>query len=466
MKTNKQEIIILVAILLFALFIRVYGLGTPSLWVDESTSAMASKMIVEKGVPVFDSGLFYGRALFFHYSEAFFLLFGLTDFLVRFISVIFGLLTIILAYLIGREYSKSGGIIASLFMAVFYLEVFYSRQGRFYQLFQLAFFACLYLLYKSKGKPKYIYFSLVAFLIAYDSQIAGIILAPFLIIHILVYNRKYWYLSLIPVIFLIYKFMPAAGLSSLSSEVTANYFGKYVSYTGNMLYLIILFVPGLIWGFMKKKELTLLLLIPAAVMLIGIFSLETFALRYSYFFVFVLVLYSSLLLAFFYDKFGKIMLIAILCVLIIPSNFISPQTGVNILQPVNYNFNDNSAPYTDYKSVPTALINELKSNTTLISYFSSDVEWYIRKPDYVLPFSMNGIGNDQISRNNSKGEVVDRYSGALILNKIPEKPYNLLANAFSVSKLKSEQKAFLGNLTQNCSISYESIDLKVYNCYR
>ena len=46
---------------------------------------------------------------FFHYTMALsFILFGMTDFAARLPSVFFGSLTIILAYLIGKEYSKSG----------------------------------------------------------------------------------------------------------------------------------------------------------------------------------------------------------------------------------------------------------------------------------------------------------------------------------------------------------------------
>jgi mannosyltransferase len=140
-KKNK-EYILLSIILLFGAFIRIYALGQPPLWVDEAISGITAINIIEKGFPVLDSGILYGRAYLFHYLQAFFLLFGQTDFLVRFASVIIGLLTIVLAYFVGKEYSsKSGGIIAALFMAIFYLEVFYSRQARFYQLFQLLFFS-------------------------------------------------------------------------------------------------------------------------------------------------------------------------------------------------------------------------------------------------------------------------------------------------------------------------------------
>ena len=110
MKKTNWEIILISLILVFAFFLRIYNLGTAPLWVDEATSSMASKMIVAKGLPIFDSGLLYNRAYIFQYIQAFFLLFGQTDFLARFASVIFGLLTIVLAYFIGKEYSKSGGI--------------------------------------------------------------------------------------------------------------------------------------------------------------------------------------------------------------------------------------------------------------------------------------------------------------------------------------------------------------------
>ncbi len=478
---KSTEFIILIIILIFALFLRLYALGNSPLWIDEATSSMASKMILEKGVPVFDSGLLYGRASFFHYIEAFFLLFGENDFNARLVSVLFGILTIVFVYFIGREHSKTGGIISALFFSVFYLEVFFSRQARFYQLFQLMFFLCLYLLYKSgetKNKKHEIFYligSLIAFFIALDTQIAGLVLAPFITLHILVYNTKYNKLfAILPLIPLIQKFMPAVGLSSGSAETTINYSDSYYSFANNMHYLLILFIPGIIWSFFKKKKLTLMMIIPSIALLIGVFSLQTFALRYVYFFVFLLLFYSSLLLSFLYEKYGNIMLITIICVLIIPSNLIFPYTYVNVIKPINYNhaYSDFSTPETNYKAVPNEIMNKLKDrNNFLISLFSSDVEWNIRKPDYVIPFSMDGRGEDQISYNKSvngiqTGKVVDIYSGAQILDyeNIPSKPYYVTADSFSVSKLKSPQNENFDNLVNGCEVAYSASDLKIYEC--
>ncbi|MFA5993192.1 MAG: glycosyltransferase family 39 protein [Candidatus Pacearchaeota archaeon] len=479
---KKIGYIILIVILVFAIFLRVYSLSHQSLWVDEAISASASKIILEKGTPVFDSGAFYGRAYVFHYAQAFFLLFGENDFNVRILSVILGLLTVVLAYFVGKEYSKSGGVICALFMSVFYLEVFFSRQARFYQLFQLAFFACLYFLYKSnhsKEKSKktevvYLILSLVAFFIALDSQIAALVLAPFLIGYILIYNKPK-YLAIIPVIPLVWKLIAVLGLSSQSTESVINYATGYLNYVSNLYYLLIFFIPGVIWSFLKKKTFTLLIILPSLVLLAGVFLVQTFALRYGYFFVFPLVVYSSLLLCYLYEKYDKIFLIAIIGVLLIPSNIFFPYTFVNVIKPIDYNHAamDYSSPETNYKIIPMNVLNELKNkNNTLISFFSADVEWYIRKPDLVIPFSMDGRGEDEISYNstdiNNVTKIVDIYSGAPIINysqtsKI-KRPYYVTADSFSYFKLKPGQLASFSNLTANCSLAYSADDLKVFEC--
>ena len=458
-KKINLEYLLLTIILIFGFFLRVYRLGLPPFWIDESISTLASFNILEKGLPIFDSGLLYGRAYLFHYLQAFFLLFGQTDFLARFVSVIFGLLTIFLAYKIGKEYSKSGGIISALFISVFYLEVFFSRQARFYQLFQLMFFTSLYLLYKSKDNPKYLYLSLIALFITINTQIAGLVLTPFFILHILYYSKKWKkYLAILPGVSLLYRFLPTREYASDSTISTISYFRRYAAQTFNILYVLILFVPGVVWAFIKKKRLTFLLVAPSIILLIGVFTLKTFALRYVYFFVFPLVLYSSLLISFLYEKYGKIMLIAIFMLLIIPSNLIFPHTYVNMIKPIDYNYNDFSAPEINLKGLPQELIDNLKSNT-LLCLFSPSVERYIKKPDYVFPFSMTGIGYDTISY-----EGVDVYSGAEITTTSPIRPYYVIADYYSLSKLKPSQSEDFNKIIENCEVVYGNKDLMIYEC--
>jgi len=494
-KKINYSIIILIAILVFAFFLRIYALSYSPLWIDEATSGMAARMILEKGVPVFDSGALYARAYVYHYSEAFFLLFGQNDFDARIFSVIIGMLTIVLGYYIGKEYSKTGGIFVALFMSIFYLEVYFSRQGRFYQLFQLMFFLCLYLLYKSGEKSKdgkknryqtlYLILSIVAFFIALDTQLEALILAPFIILHILIYNTKFnKLLAILPAIPLIQKFMPTVSLSTGSTQATkVNYAQSYFGYAQNLHYLLIFMIPGLVWAFFKKKKLTLLIIIPSLVLLSGILFIQLFALRYVSFIAFPIVIYSSILFSFLYEKYGKLMLIAIIAIILIPSNLVYPYTYVNVINPIDHNhaYGDFTTPETNYKIVPPQILSELKNqDNTLITFYSTDVEWYIRKPDLVIPFSLDGIGNDEVSYNkitnnnlntnltrlNLTVNPVDIYSGAPIIDytKNMKKPFYVTQDTFSHSKLTTSQLIDYNNLVEGCPIIYSANDLKIIEC--
>ncbi|MFA5856818.1 MAG: glycosyltransferase family 39 protein [Candidatus Pacearchaeota archaeon] len=457
-------------ILSFGFFLRIFKLQEPPLWVDEAISSIASKNILIKFVPILDSGMLYSRAYFFHYIQAFFLMFKENDFFTRFPSVIFGVLTIYLGYKIGKEYSKSGGILTALFMSVFYLEVFYSRQARFYQLFQLMFFASIYFLYKSYEPKKkkqnitYLIFALISLLICIDTQIAGLVLAPFFVLHILYFNRPR-YLAIIPAIPLIQKIIPAKSLASGTKESAMNYSSSYFEFARNIHYMLIIVIPGVIFSFYKKFRLSILIVVPSIILLLGVFTLKTFALRYAYFIVFPLVLYFSLTLAYLYDKYGNSMLIAIFAVLIIPSNLIYPFTAGNIINPIDYNFYDYSAPEINMKNIPAELMIELQNeNNKLISFFSSSVEWYIRKPDYVIPFTMDGRAEDQISYNNSQGRSVDVYSGAEIYKEKPNGKYYVIEDYFSVTKLKPKQRERYNLLIKGCEIVFQNSDVKIREC--
>ncbi|HVY01339.1 MAG TPA: glycosyltransferase family 39 protein [Candidatus Nanoarchaeia archaeon] len=461
---SKLEIYLLIAIILFGAFLRFYSLSSAPLWVDESISIESASRILQTGTPTYESGMVDSRAYVFHYIQSFFMLFGNGEGFARLVSVLFGILTILLVYKLGKEYSKYGGLISALFLAVFYLEVFFSRHARMYQMFQFLFFLSIYLLYKSKENIRYLYFALASLVVCFDTQIAALVLCPFFILHIWKYNKKQRFLSIIPLLLIISKFLPSSSLVTENPDSISNYAFSYLGYAGNIIFLLVLAILGAVWAFSRNYSLTGYILVPSIILLFGVFSLETFALRYAYFFVFPIILYSSLLLSFLYERYGGIIILAIVLLLLLPSNLFYPQTYSNVIYPVTYQFADSSAPYTDYKTVPMQLKEEIR-NSTLISLFSLDVQYYIKKPDYVIPFSMNGLGEDQISYNSTKG-TVDRYSGAAILNysSLPNKPFFVVADAFSLSKLKPTQTELFLNLTENCTERYIRPDLGIVEC--
>jgi len=468
--TISFSLIILLLIIFFGLFLRLYALENPPFWVDESISAIASANILDNGVPAFDSGELYSRAIFFHYSQAVSMfIFGKNDFAARLPSVLFGVLTIILAYLVGKEYSKNTGIISALFTSVLFLEVFFSRQARFYQLFQLMFFATLYFLYKSREDKRYLLPATITFILSVDTQPAGLVLVPFFIVTVFLFRGENWSYYIIPVLTFIVKQFDLFGIAARTSIASgesyfASFAESYINFLQNMWYMMIIAVYGVIRGFFEKRYLTLLLVAPSLIVFFGVVMLDVFAIRYTYFIILPIIIFFSLALSDIWKKLGgnKIILGAIVLLVLIPSNIFYPFSYTMVILPVSNNFGDYSAPIINVKQIPASLLTELKDHgNTLITFFSPSVEWYIKKPDFVIPFSLDGRGNDQIT---IPDKNVDVYSGAPILEEKPSGKYYVLEEFFASVKLKSSQRIDFNALILDCGTIYANKDIRIYEC--
>ena len=142
-----------VAVTMFVLvvaggFLRVYALGTQSLWFDEAISTNAAIALLQEGEPTFPSGSTYWRA--FPHTLAMvasMAVLGTGEAAARAPSVIFGVATIGVTYWLGREVGgRRVGLLAAAFVAFATWEIAWSRQARMYQLFQLLYVLTLVLL--------------------------------------------------------------------------------------------------------------------------------------------------------------------------------------------------------------------------------------------------------------------------------------------------------------------------------
>ncbi len=477
---NKQFpvwLILLGSILLFGFFLRVAFLDAPSFWVDESISSNAAVKILEKGLPVFDSGAFYSRALVFHYSQSIsMIIFGVNDFGARFPSVIFGLLTVLLAFLFGKEFGgKKAGLMTAFFCSIFFLEVFYSRQARFYQLFQLLFFATILFSYKAKNNFKYFYFSLLTFVLAIDTQIAGIILTPVLLYPFLgkknlskefLLKKKYFLLLLIPItIFLVENFFNAISIGT-NPEIFFLYIIGYFGFFSHLQFLLLFFLIGLIIAFREKKELCFLLIAPTIVLLFLLFFVDLFAFRYIYFITFPIIIFSVLMFYYLAKKYDNLLIIVFFATIFLTSNLFNPFIYSTVLAPIQRNFNDFSAPEINYKDIPNELLLELKQeDSKIITLYSSHVEWYIKKPFLVIPFSMSGKGTNTINYYNSViDKNVDVYSGQEFLGEKPSFEFYFIGDNFSMSKLRPFQQEFLDTILVDCEELFRNSSIVIKKC--
>lgn len=456
-KFYKQEYLFLFFILIFGLILRIWQLGTPNFWVDESISSLISQKIVESGIPLFDSGVFYSRAILFHYLEAFFLIFSQTDFAARLVSVVFGLATIVLAFYVGKEYDKTAGLVAALFTAIFLFEIVYSRQARFYQMFQFLFFLTLFFLYKSKNNKNYAWLATGLLVVLINTQIAGLVLLP-IFFYSFYKDQKDKKLFIIPIVITLYYLVDFLGLFSGSSQGVTNYSEKYTT----QLYLIFRgFLPisiiGLYFSFKKNLKMTLYLLIPTILLFVGLFFLKTYALRYSYFLVFALIIFFSMTFSEI-RKYSKVLFILALAFAIIyPSNLVFTDEPLTIIKPEKIEYLSKSEPIMDYKGLNENTFTIIKQNK-LVCLFSASCEWYFHKPDYIIPFSMSGLPNNYMIKNN-----IDIYTGAEIFSG-QIKEFILVEDLFSYSKLNEEERQNYEEVRQNCNLIDYTGTVFVYSC--
>lgn len=129
---------VLIAILALAAFLRFYDLGEESLWVDELASLSFASPKDATGVVDFVRSddvhppLYY---LVLHYTLK---LFGESEAAIRLPSAVAGILTVGVAYLLGRRiYSNAEGLTVALVMAVSWWPVTYSQEARNYAMLLL-----------------------------------------------------------------------------------------------------------------------------------------------------------------------------------------------------------------------------------------------------------------------------------------------------------------------------------------
>ena len=138
----------LLAIILIGLFLRVYQLGTQSIWYDESFSIWTSNLAVPQIVPTVAAAA--QPPLYYFLLHYWMMVFGTSASAVRLLSVLFGVLAIPMIYVVGRQlFNKEAGLVGALILALSSFNIWYSQETRMYSLMvflallSMYFFLCL-----------------------------------------------------------------------------------------------------------------------------------------------------------------------------------------------------------------------------------------------------------------------------------------------------------------------------------
>lgn len=156
---NLLNSLILGVLLVVGFFYRIYGLNANySFWTDENHVAIFARAILERGKSVLVNGYSTGVYQWLQYwlSAISAKIFGLNELGIRFPSVVFGVLTVWTAYLLGKElFNKNVGLVAAIFATFLKIEILWSRQARPYQALQFFYLLGAWFIYKLTKQEKF-----------------------------------------------------------------------------------------------------------------------------------------------------------------------------------------------------------------------------------------------------------------------------------------------------------------------
>lgn len=134
-KTHIFEIIVLGLILIAALLLRLWNLDKPQgMWFDEMNTYFDAKMRFSQMFEVFFTRHIH-TPLYYIFLSLWMKIFGESDFTIRLLSVVFGVLTVPVMYLCGKELKcDKTALLAGFFAAINSLLIYYSQEVRIYSL--------------------------------------------------------------------------------------------------------------------------------------------------------------------------------------------------------------------------------------------------------------------------------------------------------------------------------------------
>lgn len=194
-------------ILLLGLGLRLISLDQ-SLWLDEAINVLATQNFSLLGIITDYAKADFHPPLFFIIIWIWSKVFGISEIAVRIPSVIFGVLTIYMVYLIAqRLHSKTLALLTALLLAVNPLHIYYSQEARMYALTTLAVSLNFFLLIKLvKGEKFNLIFLIISNILVLASDYVAYFIFPSQLIFLLLFKQKEfikkWLLALSIAVFL------------------------------------------------------------------------------------------------------------------------------------------------------------------------------------------------------------------------------------------------------------------------
>ncbi|MBU0477886.1 glycosyltransferase family 39 protein [bacterium] len=402
-------------IVLFGCFLRLYKIGSKSLWLDEAYSVYITKLsLFEMLSQIIKADI---HPPFYNLLLHFWVTLGSTEWYVRLLSALFSVIIIWIVYLIGKNlFSAKAGIIASLITSISSYQIYYAQEARLYALITLL---CA--------------LSLLAFIRALKTH-----------------STKTWILLCLINILALYTYIYSA-FFIIGEYVIAVWFSKSAKSSMKIILLTILvtclvFIPEILVLFSRKAEIVNLLKpfdLSSIIVMLPQFILGYFLLQSGLTAIMVFILFAIIIaVGVFYDRYNKnIYLLILLIVIPVIITILSPFRTTDFqskhlifISPVIYLLIAHSVTKIHKKSVSALVLIfvVLLNLASLRIYYSRD---FVKENwrDVALFVSKNSMQDDIICYNPSyAGFGFDYYDKTSLkkygLNKddIPQTLLNII----------------------------------------
>ncbi|MDD4127803.1 MAG: glycosyltransferase family 39 protein [Methanomicrobium sp.] len=281
--THNRYAWMLIGLVIFGFALRFYNLGFNSIWLDEGTTLGYARMGY---IQIWSSVMAEFHPPLFYWLEHIMMVFGESEFTLRVIPALCGVLSIPVFYLIGREIvNRDVGIISALLVTVSPFVIYYSQDARSYTMI-LLFFSISLLCYmwalKTRNMKWWILFGLTS-AIAFWAHYYTIIGTGVVVLHAVFTQYKYiqndpafrkafaggiiaFIVVSIPLLMVLYQrylalsaSAPTYGVLGLSLIIES-----FKSFSGFNLWItvffVVLFAIGVLYLFSKNASYSLLLL--------------------------------------------------------------------------------------------------------------------------------------------------------------------------------------------------------------
>lgn len=156
---HSRYIQLLIAFTIAGFFLRFYNISYNSIWLDEAATLDFAKHSIIEIWGITAGGEF--NPPLFHWIEHLMLVFGHSEFVLRFVPAFLGAFTVPLFYWVGKEIIDSNvGIIAAAILAFSPFHIFYSQDARAYTTVLFFFTLALIFYVKALRRPKRYYWVL------------------------------------------------------------------------------------------------------------------------------------------------------------------------------------------------------------------------------------------------------------------------------------------------------------------